>query len=89
MAKKKLGLDNLRPVNPNGGVVIPKLIREDMEIEAGDTVQFVRLDKGQYLIAKVDPDKLNQLLTIDPLPIYSVKGNTPILKDDEGNESVE
>lgn len=75
MAKKKLGTDNIRPVNPNGGIVIPKSIREDMDIEAGDMVKLVRLGKGQYVIAKVDPDKLNELLTIDPLPVYDASEN--------------
>ncbi|MDN4090977.1 AbrB/MazE/SpoVT family DNA-binding domain-containing protein [Paenibacillus polymyxa] len=71
-----MGTENIRKVNPNGGFVVPKHIRKDMKIETGDMVQFVRIAEGQYVISKVDPDKFNQLMTIELPPMYDTSSSS-------------
>lgn len=78
----KLGMDNIRKINPNGGFVIPKPIRIDMKIKPDDRVQLTRVAKGQYLLVKFDEEKFNQLMTIDSSTIYSVAPD----QDGEGND---
>lgn len=66
---------DVRPVTGNGVVTIPKHIRDDLNIKAGDKVAFIKLDSGQYLITKSDSAYLKNVIMVDPKPGYSTEPN--------------
>lgn len=60
-----------RRVTGLGVVTIPKEVREDMQLSVGDQIAFVKLDSGAYIITKADPDKVRNIVMVDPNPGYS------------------
>ncbi|MFB5678761.1 AbrB/MazE/SpoVT family DNA-binding domain-containing protein [Paenibacillus terreus] len=62
---------DLRQVTSNGAVSIPKKIREELNLKAGDKVAFIKLDTGQYIIE--NPDNFKSIMMIDHKPGYSAE----------------
>lgn len=60
----------IRKLQDRGQIQIPSNVRKKMGIEPKDQIAFIELSGGEFLIRKVDTNKLRQIVMIDPKTSY-------------------